>query len=184
MLLNKLLEGVAVVKGNAAIPEIDIAEMTFDSRKCKPGCLFVAINGYDQDGHKYIPEAIAAGASAVVYQEGEAPENVVPIKVEDSRKALAIMAANYFDHPSRKLSLVGITGTNGKTTTVTLLYQLFTDLGYSCGLLSTIENRIGADHIVADRTTPDPLETNALLAEMCRKGCEYCFMTIVTLKIR
>lgn len=178
MLLNKLLEGVAVAKGNAAIPQIDIAEITFDSRKCKPGCLFVAINGYDQDGHKYIPAAISAGASSVVFQEGEAPEGAVSVKVEDSRKALAIMAANYFDHPSRKLNLVGITGTNGKTTTVTLLYQLFTDLGYSCGLLSTIENRIGTEHLEADHTTPDPVEINSLLAEMCRRGCEYCFMEV------
>jgi UDP-N-acetylmuramoyl-L-alanyl-D-glutamate--2,6-diaminopimelate ligase len=178
MLLKKLLDGVSLAEGNLPIPEIDIPEIQFDSRKCKPGSMFVAINGYDQDGHKYIPAAIAAGAKTIIYQEGEAPAGITAVKVTDSRKALAVMAANFYDHPSRKINLVGITGTNGKTTTVTLLYQLFTNLGYSCGLLSTIENRIGSDHVEADHTTPDPLEINALLDEMCRRGCEYCFMEV------
>jgi UDP-N-acetylmuramoyl-L-alanyl-D-glutamate--2,6-diaminopimelate ligase len=177
MLLSKLLEntGFTTVKGNVGL---EIGSIVFDSRKCLPGSLFVAINGYEQDGHKYIPAAIAAGASAVIYQEGEAPEGVAAVKVENSRKALAVVAANFYDHPSRKLNLIGITGTNGKTTTVTLLYHLFTGLGYNCGLLSTIENRIGSERIEADHTTPDPVETNFLLKEMCDRGCEYCFMEV------
>lgn len=177
MLLRNLLEGTGYAAASGSL-DIETGSVCFDSRKCTSGSLFVAVHGFEQDGHKFIPQAVAAGAVAVVYSEGKAPEGVTAVKVDDSRKALAVIAANFYDHPSRKLNLVGITGTNGKTTTVTLLYRLFTDLGYCCGLLSTIENKIGGRTIEADHTTPDPIEINSLLAEMCDSGCQYCFMEV------
>ena len=176
MKLNKILEGIrAEVPENAG--EIEISTICFDSRKCCPGALFVAIAGNDNDGHKYIPKAMELGASVILYQN-ECPEGAVAVKVEDSRKALAVAAANFFGNPSHKLNLVGVTGTNGKTTTATLLYRLFTRLGYCCGLISTIANYVGDKKYHTDHTTPDPVELNELFAQMCDAGCEYCFMEV------
>jgi UDP-N-acetylmuramoyl-L-alanyl-D-glutamate--2,6-diaminopimelate ligase len=140
--VNQLLDGLEVVRidGNASL---EIESICYDSRKCTPGSLFIAVNGTDANGHDFIGKALEAGASAVLYQEGDlAIEGVTTVKVTDSRKALALVADNFYDHPSSKLELVGITGTNGKSTTVTLLYDLFTSLGYCCGLLSTIVNKV------------------------------------------
>lgn len=176
--LNQIFDGIDVIRidGNAAV---DIENISFDSRKCVGGSLFVAVNGTEADGHRFIGKAVEAGASAVVYQEGDyAFEGVTTVKVADSRKALALLADNFYDHPSTKLDLVGITGTNGKSTTVTLLYDLFTALGYCCGLLSTIVNKIDGREIAADHTTPDPVQLNELLAQMADEGCQYCFMEI------
>ena len=176
--LSDILEGIAIVnaRGNQ---DVAVSNITFDSRKCVGGSVFVAVNGTEADGHRFIPNAIAAGAAAVIYQDGEVEAaGVTAIKVADSRKALAIMADNFYDHPSSKLELVGITGTNGKSTTVTLLYDLFTALGYCCGLFSTIVNKIGGEEIPADHTTPDPVSLNAMLAMMAERGCQYCFMEI------
>src|SRR5574344_855737 len=141
--------------------------------------MFIAINGTQSDGHLYIGKAIESGAIAVIYEEGEiCDERVTSVKVKNSRQALALIAANFYDHPSSKLNLVGITGTNGKTTTVTLLYNLFTSLGYCCGLLSTMEKYIDGQILAADPTTPNPFEINSLLKTMIEKGAEYCFMEV------
>ena len=158
-----------------------ISAIETDSRKCTPGCLFVAVEGNAVDGHKFIPKAIESGARTVVYQNDgafERQEGITYVKVESSRKALAALASEYYDNPSSKLNLVGVTGTNGKTTTATLLYRLFTSMGYACGLISTIANYVGEKRYHTEHTTPDPLELNALLAQMVNEGCAYCFMEV------
>ena len=137
--------------------------ITCDSRKVTPGCLFIAVKGKDADGNAYAQAALDAGAADVVTAD---------------RRTLALMADEYYDHPSGKLKLVGITGTNGKTTTVTLLYNLFRSLGYECGMLSTIANWVGSRRSETVNTTSDPITTNALLDEMVQAGCEYCFMEV------
>ncbi len=180
MKLSKLLEGIQAAKAGR---DIDISAVQTDSRKCTPGSLFVAVEGNAADGHKFIAKAVENGAAAVVYQnegsfEKVSEDRVAYIKVDSSRKALSRLAANFYDHPSAKLNLVGVTGTNGKTTTATLLYRLFTSLGYACGLISTIANYIGSRRYHTDHTTPDPLELNALISEMAASGCEYCFMEV------
>ena len=181
MRLNKVLQGIDVVATRGDL-EREIEELTFDSRTCRPGSLFIAVPGTEADGHRFIGKAVEAGATAVIYQNDtpglEAMEGVTLVKVADSRRALALAADNWFDHPSGKLHLVGITGTNGKTTTVTLLYNLFTDLGWSCGLISTIANYIDGERLETSHTTPDPIELNSLLARMADKGCSYCFMEV------
>ena len=164
----------------------EISSVVFDSRKVERGSLFVALKGTANDGHKYIETAIESGAAAIIYQIGEEasiPETLsrtraTIIAVKDSHKALGVVASNFYDRPSDKLKLIGITGTNGKTTTVTLLYRLFTKLGYSCGLLSTIENYIGDTKVAASHTTPDPVTINSLLSQMVEIGCQYCFMEV------
>ena len=124
---------------------VEIVSLTQDSRAAAPGSLFVAVKGFSSDGHAYIGKAVGAGAVAVIYDDPSAviPEGVAAVRVADSRRALALAADAFYGHPSQKLTLVGITGTNGKTTTVTLLHEVFTKLGYSCGLLSTIANFVG-----------------------------------------
>lgn len=178
MKLNNLLEGIVKLKVSGSIDR-EISSVCFDSRKSSKGAMFIAVNGTQSDGHQYIQKAIESGAVAIIYQDGDInDERVCAVKVENSRKALALIADNLYDHPSSKINLVGITGTNGKTTTVTLLYNLFTSLGYCCGLLSTIANYIDGKILPADHTTPDPLEINELLNTMVIKGCEYCFMEV------
>jgi UDP-N-acetylmuramoyl-L-alanyl-D-glutamate--2,6-diaminopimelate ligase len=144
------------------------------------GDLFVAIRGTRVDGHEFIDKAILSGASTIVCEDMpvEFISGITYVKVADSSAALAVMASNYFDNPSEKLSLVGITGTNGKTTSVTLLYRLFMGLGFPCGLISTVENRINEQVIPSTHTTPDPISLNRLLAKMVDDGCEYCFMEV------
>lgn len=157
-----------------------IASVAFDSRKIKKDSLFVAAKGTAVDGHAYINKAIESGAVAIVCEELPETRNeaVTYVKVADSSYALGIMACNYYDNPSEKLKLVGVTGTNGKTTTVTLLFNLFRSLGYSVGLLSTVQNKINQAVIPATHTTPDALVLNELLAEMAEKGCEFVFMEV------
>ena len=171
--------GVCSVSG-AGNPEI--TAICSDSRLVGQGALFIAVKGFAADGHKYIGTAVGKGAAAVVYQDEEAvvnmEEGVVYIQVRSSRHALAMIAAAFYGNPSRRLTLVGITGTNGKTTTVTLLHRLFTGLGYHCGLLSTIANYIGEKRYEAINTTADPITVNSLLAKMADEGCEYCFMEV------
>ncbi|HPT13217.1 MAG TPA: UDP-N-acetylmuramoyl-L-alanyl-D-glutamate--2,6-diaminopimelate ligase [Bacteroidales bacterium] len=157
-----------------------ISGITFDSRKVEPGCLFIAVKGTHTDGHLYISDVIERGAVAVVCET--MPEKTTPsvtyIKVNDSSDALGKIASAWYGYPSSKLRLVGITGTNGKTTTVTLLFNLFRELGYHAGLLSTISNRIDDEVITSTHTTPDALQLNGLLALMVDKGCDYCFMEV------
>ena len=163
------------VKGNTSIT---ISNVCFDSRQVEKGCLFVAVTGTATDGHLYINSSIEKGATAIVCEH--LPENiqadVTYVVVANSNHALAYIAENFYDNPSAELKIVAITGTNGKTTTATLLYRLFMDLGYKTGLLSTVENRIGATVVPATHTTPDPVQLSSLLAEMVDAGCEYVFM--------
>jgi len=157
-----------------------ISSVAFDSRKVKKDSLFVAIKGTASDGHTFISKAIESGAIAIVCEDlpKERLETVTYIKVKNSHEALGFIACNFFDNPSEKLKLVGITGTNGKTTTVTLLFNLFKSLGYLVGLLSTVQNKINNTVIPATHTTPDALTLNELLQQMVEQGCEYAFMEV------
>jgi UDP-N-acetylmuramoyl-L-alanyl-D-glutamate--2,6-diaminopimelate ligase len=157
-----------------------IGKITFDSREVRKGDLFVAIRGALADGHNYMDQAISSGAVAVVCEEtGEASASGIPlICVPDSRKALAQMASTWYGKPSAELSLVGVTGTNGKTTIATLLYQMHQKMGYRAGLLSTIQVLIDNESRPATHTTPDPLQINATLRAMVDAACEYCFMEV------
>ena len=159
---------------------VAISSVTFDSRKVKKDSLFIATRGTTSDGHHYIEVAIENGAVAVVCED--LPEilrdNITYVKVLDSSASLGYIACNFFDNPSEKLKLVGITGTNGKTTTVTLLFNLFRGLGYNVGLLSTVENKINAAVIPSTHTTPDALALNELLSKMVEAGCQYAFMEV------
>ena len=175
--------GVISLKGNG---KVQISSLVNDSRKAGPGSLFIAVNGCGNDGRAYIPAAVQAGAAAVMMEEDagyDIPENVCVVTVSDSRHAVAMAADAFYGHPSGKLKLVGITGTNGKTTTVTLLYRLFRSLGYECGLLSTIANYVGDRRIETSNTTSDPVTINSLMDEMCRRGCEYCFMEVSSIGV-
>ena len=166
-------------------PELNITEILFDSRavSAQPDGstqLYVAQRGTQTDGHKYIASAIKQGCRAVVCEElpETLADGVCYIKVADSSVALGMFADAFYGHPSRKLKLVGITGTNGKTTTVTLLHRLFMNAGHPTGLISTIVNKIGNEEVPTNHTTPDAVELNRLLAKMVEEGCEYCFMEV------
>lgn len=160
--------------------DLDISSISFDSRTVENGTLFFAVKGTQVDGHNYIEKAIEKGAVAIVCEQMPAilNEAVTYIKVDNSAYVLGMSASNFFDNPSKRLKLTGVTGTNGKTTIATLLYRLFTDAGYVCGLLSTIENIVDHEVIPSTHTTPDPIELNALLKKMVDKGCEYAFMEV------
>lgn len=177
--LSDIIEGLAFteLQGSA---DIEITAIVFDSRKVIPGCMFVAVKGTVVDGHDYILQAINDGAVAVICEElpARVTGEVDFLMVADSAVALGIVSANFYDNPSSKLKLVGVTGTNGKTTIATLLYKLFRDLGYKCGLISTVENQVNDAVIQATHTTPDPVELNKLLSDMVEQGCDYCFMEV------
>jgi UDP-N-acetylmuramoyl-L-alanyl-D-glutamate--2,6-diaminopimelate ligase len=159
---------------------VAISSVTFDSRQVKKDSLFIATRGTAVDGHNFIDKAIESGAAAIVCEElpADQKENITYVKVLNSSEALGYIACNYYDNPSEKLKLVGITGTNGKTTTVTLLFNLFRGLGYNVGLLSTVENKINNTVIPSTHTTPDALKLNELLAMMVEQGCQYAFMEV------
>ena len=190
MRLDRIItgSGCAVIGGN---DKTEVTAIHNDSRKVSPGSLFVAVKGYATDGHSYISKAIEMGASVIVFEDQASVETIMQncekeiawVKAESSRLALAVMAANFYDNPSEKLTLVGITGTNGKTTTVTLLHRMFTAMGYSCGLLSTIANYVGTKGTEAVNTTSDSLTINSLLSEMVDAGCEYCFMEVSSIGV-
>ena len=179
MNLQELLYKVSFVKiiGTTNVEVIDIA---FDSRKVKATSLFVALKGTQSDGHTYISQTINAGAKVIVLEDMplKLDDNITYIKVEDSNIALGIIAANFYDNPSEKIKLVGVTGTNGKTTIVSLLTQLFSIMNVKVGMLSTIQNKIIDKIIPSTHTTPDALQINFLLNEMIAQGCEYCFMEV------
>ncbi len=160
--------------------DVDVVDITFDSRKVSQGTLFFAVKGTQVDGHDYIDGAIEKGASVIVCEKlpRKKAENVTYVKVDNSAYVLGVGASNFFGNPSEKLKLVGVTGTNGKTTIATLLYRLFTEAGYNCGLLSTIENIVNREVIPSTHTTPDPIELNTLLQQMVDKECEYVFMEV------
>ena len=166
--LTELLQNITPIKiiGNTSI---NVSTIQFDSRRVEKGDLFIATRGTAVDGHAYIVSAIEKGAAAIVCEEFPAEdfsEKATIIQVKKSLDALGVMACNWYDNPSRKLKLTGVTGTNGKTTIATLLYQLFRQLGYKAGLLSTVCNYIEDEEIEATHTTPDPIEMNGLLARM------------------
>ncbi len=157
-----------------------ISNLTNDSRLVCDGTLFIAHKGTQADGFDYISQAIGLGASAILCSKLPAymPENIAFILVDDTAAATAKLAAAFYDYPSEKLILTGITGTNGKTTTATLLYDLFIKLGFKVGLISTVVYRINQKKIISSHTTPDAIKLNALLKEMVEAGCEYCFMEV------
>ena len=157
---------------------IDITGVNIDSRKIKPGHLFVAMKGTQVDGHQFIPKALDLGAVAILCEDlpEEQKEGVTYIQVASTEDAVGKVATVFYGNPTEKLKLVGVTGTNGKTTIATLLYNMFRKLGYKCGLLSTVCNYIEVEAIPADHTTPDPIELNALLSKMVEAGCQYAFM--------
>ncbi|MDX1943570.1 MAG: UDP-N-acetylmuramoyl-L-alanyl-D-glutamate--2,6-diaminopimelate ligase [Saprospiraceae bacterium] len=177
--LQDILTNVSVleIKGEQN-PKVN--KLTLDSRRAEQGSLFAALRGYQTDGHQFIDKAIANGATVILLETlpGNLDSSVTYVQVAKSAEALGWMASNFYNHPSEKLKLVGATGTNGKTTTVTLLYNLFQALGYKCGLLSTVENRIGQQVLTATHTTPDSIAINALLADMVEAGCDYAFMEV------
>jgi UDP-N-acetylmuramoyl-L-alanyl-D-glutamate--2,6-diaminopimelate ligase len=158
--------------------EMPVAGVAIDSRQVQQGWIFIAIRGTLTDGHKYMDTAIAAGAVAVVFEEwsGVAVAGVTYIKVKDSAAAAGTIAHNFYDKPSHKVILVGVTGTNGKTTIATLLFKLFRALGYSCGLISTVQNQVNDEVIPSSHTTPDTVSLNGLLAKMADAGCTHIFM--------
>lgn len=177
--LKDILYGVALeqVVGST---EVEVTAVAFDSRKVAADTLFVAIKGTVSDGHEFIEKAIAQQAKVIVCEHLPAQflKDVTYVKVADTGKALGLIAANFYHHPSKKLKLVGVTGTNGKTTVATLLYKLFRELGYKVGLISTVENQINDQVIPATHTTPDPIALHVLLNDMLAAGCDYCFMEV------
>jgi len=176
-LLSRLLQGVSV-QHSSGDTNREINRLCLDSRQVQPGSLFAAVRGTQTDGHQFIARATDLGATAILCEtlpETQSPA-VTYIQVTDSARALGFIAANFYDNPSRKLKLVAVTGTNGKTTTVTLLYQLFRRLGYQTGMLSTVRNYINEAPVEATHTTPDAIHLNALLADMVAAGCTHAFM--------
>ena len=176
--LLKYVKPIAIV-GNA---EVDITGVNIDSRKIEKGHLFVAIKGTQTDGHRFIPKALELGAVAVLCEDlpeglsAESAKNITYVQVASTEAAVGPVATVFYGEPSQHLKLVGVTGTNGKTTIATLLYNMFRKFGHKCGLLSTVCNYIEGEAIPADHTTPDPIELNKLLHQMVEAGCEYAFM--------
>lgn len=186
MILENIIKNCGVT-GIAGDYRREISSICIDSRKATPGSMFIAVKGHGTDGHQFIASAIKAGAAAIMFEDRQALESQVNVnantdvtfvEVKNSRHASALAAADFYGNPSRELTLVGITGTNGKTTTVTLLYNLFRGLGYKCGLLSTIANYVGDKCLETANTTADPLTINELMRQMVDEGCKFCFMEV------
>lgn len=177
--LRDILYGVALEQVIGST-EVEVAALHFDSRKIAQNNLFVAIKGTVSDGHLFIDKAITLGANVIVCDvlPADFREGVTYVKVANAAKSLGIIASNFYQHPSKKIKLVGVTGTNGKTTVATLLYKLFRELGYKVGLISTVENQINDKVIPSTHTTPDPIALNSLLTDMLALGCDYCFMEV------
>ncbi|MFT5749206.1 MAG: UDP-N-acetylmuramoyl-L-alanyl-D-glutamate--2,6-diaminopimelate ligase [Ancylomarina sp.] len=177
--IKDLLKSVDIIESVGEL-NIEIKELHFDSRKVEEGDFFIAQVGTQSDGHDFISKAIEQGAKAILCER--LPENINPnityIKVENTSKALSTLAHNFYDCPSDNIKLVGVTGTNGKTTIASLLYQLFKKLGYKVGLLSTVTNYIDTKEVKATHTTPDAIQISKLLNDMIEEGCDYCFMEV------
>ncbi|RTQ45487.1 UDP-N-acetylmuramoyl-L-alanyl-D-glutamate--2,6-diaminopimelate ligase [Hymenobacter gummosus] len=174
-----MLRDVAV-RAQHGPADVVVSSLTLDSRQAAPGAAFFALRGVQADGHQFIPKAVAQGAAVVVCEEApaEPAEGVSYVLVPDSAEAMAHMAAAFYGHPSKRLKLVGVTGTNGKTTTATMLHKLFSARGYKAGLLSTVQNQIGEEVILATHTTPDAIRLNELLARMVAARCTHAFMEV------
>lgn len=177
MTLSELIKNIDTVNITGST-DIEIKGVDIDSRRVAEGHLFVAMKGTQVDGHTFIDKAVVQGAAAILCEDmpAEVAEGVTYVQVSSTEDAVGKVATLFYGDPSRKLKLVGVTGTNGKTTIATLLYNMFRKLGYKCGLLSTVCNYIEEEKIPADHTTPDPIELNALLSRMVDAGCEYAFM--------
>lgn len=177
MKLSEVLKNIVILE-SVGKTDIEICGIQIDSRKIEAGHLFIAVCGTQADGHQYIGKAIAQGATAVVCQQlpEDLPAGVTFIRIEDTEDATGKIATQFYGNPSTQLKLVGVTGTNGKTTIATLLYEIFTAFGYKCGLCSTVCNYIGERAIAADHTTPDAITLNQLLSQMVKEGCQYAFM--------
>jgi len=175
--LQDILYKVSIrsVQGNTGIP---VRDLQLDSRKVSEGSVFIAVKGSAVDGHRFIDQVLQQGAVAVICETmpAELKEGVVYVQVENSAAAAGNMAHNFYGQPSEKVKLIGVTGTNGKTTIATLLFKLFTSLGYKCGLLSTVQNHIGNEIVPATHTTPDAISLNAMLQQMVNSGCTHVFM--------
>lgn len=178
-ILSELLEDVKILESHGNLDAL-VSSPSLNSKNIEPRGVFVALTGNLVDGHSFINEVIEKGAVAIVHEKEieEFKPGVTYIKVADTHRAIGIITSNFYDNPSRKLKLIGVTGTNGKTTTATLLHQLFRDLGYKAGMIGTVVNKVNDSSYEALRTTPDPVTLNELLAEMVDNGCEYCFMEV------
>ncbi len=179
MKLRNILTDIKIISLHGDDDKI-ITGVTVDSRAVKPGNLFIAVRGTKSDGHAFIGKAVSEGASAIICETPPEPlpEGVTVIVIEDTTAAPGLTASAFYDHPSRKVKLTGVTGTNGKTTIATLLYNMFEAQGYKCGLLSTVCNYVHKRCEDATHTTPDPVRLNELLAAMVEEGCEYVFMEV------
>ena len=179
MELTILLEGVRVLRMEGEARR-DITGVNLDSRLVEPGGLFVAVKGTQADGHAYIGKAVARGAAAVVCEvwPETLAEGVTYVQVADSESAVGRLATVFYGDPTSKMNLVGVTGTNGKTTVATLLYKVFRSFGYKCGLCSTVCNYIDGEPVPTEHTTPDPVTLNRLLGRMADEGCKYAFMEV------
>lgn len=179
MKLEEILKSVNVCRWAGDL-NIEVTDIQMDSRLVKSGCLFVAVKGTQTDGHAYIGKAIAGGAAAIVCETlpEQTDDKVTYVQVSDSEDAVGKLATTFYGNPTEKLDLVGVTGTNGKTTIATLLYEMFRRFGYKVGLISTVCNYIDGEAIPTDHTTPDPITLNRLLGKMADEGCKYAFMEV------
>ncbi|RIJ42567.1 UDP-N-acetylmuramoyl-L-alanyl-D-glutamate--2,6-diaminopimelate ligase [Pontibacter oryzae] len=178
-LLQNILQNVNVLGTHGPLG-VQVQAITFDSRQAKEGVMFVAMPGVQVDGHAFIPKAEAAKAAAIICETlpAQLQEGMTYVQVRNTPEALGQMASVFYGHPSRKLKLIGVTGTNGKTTSVTLLHKLFRELGYHVGMISTVQNQIDEEVIPSTHTTPDAIRLNELLAKMVKAGCSHCFMEV------
>lgn len=179
MNLNKILDKIQFLETFGSL-DIELSDITFDSRKVLENTLYLAVKGIATDGHQYIDSAIEKGAKAIICQEfpNQKIEGVSYVRVENTANILGKIASNFYDNPSEKLSLVGVTGTNGKTSVATLLFDVFQNLGYPSALISTVEYRIADEVLPSTHTTPDIITLNKILAQAVEKGCEYAFMEV------
>jgi UDP-N-acetylmuramoyl-L-alanyl-D-glutamate--2,6-diaminopimelate ligase len=178
-ILNDILNDIVILETHGNI-DAPVSSVSLNSKIIEPHSLFVALSGNVVDGHIFIDEVIEKGATTIVYEHEpkEFKHGINYIKVADTHSAIGIIASNFYDNPSRKMKLIGVTGTSGKTTTATLLHQLFRDLGHKAGMIGTVVNKVNDKSYEAHRTTPDSVTLNELLAEMVDDGCEYCFMEV------
>ena len=179
MILSQLLQAIHPVSVTGSA-DVDILDIAIDSRQVGEGFLFVAVPGTQVDGHQFIPKAVSQGAAAVVCQTlpTTLTDGVTYVQVADSEAAVGLLAHRFFGEPTCKLDLIGVTGTNGKTTVATLLYTMFRRMGYKCGLVSTVCNYVDGERVPTDHTTPDPITLNRLLGRMADEGCRYAFMEV------